>query len=430
MNSVEMRQATAKLVADARGIFKASEGPEKRGMTAEEVQQYDRLMADVTLNKTRIAQAEALERAEAELQAPANPRSNSPAPVPAIYSPPSPVIPVAELRAIPTNDRERRALPEYSAAFSRYLVRHFQGLQELHPSQVRALQMDSDILGGSMVPPTQFVDQLIKFIDDNVLIRQFASKETLIGAKSLGKPSLDTDVSDADWTVELGTGAEDSSLRTGGREFVPNPLAKKIKVSNTLIRHTAGGAEALVRNRLAYKFAITEEKAFLAGSGSGEPLGLFTASASGIPTTRDVSTGNSTTAIGQDNFMECYYALKAPYRLRASWVLHRNAVKQAMLLKDGNGQYIWRQGLVAGQPDTILTRPVLESEYAPSTFTTGLYVGLCGDLSYYHIVDTMTMTVQRLIELYAETDQVGFIGRLECDGMPVLGEAFSRMKLA
>jgi hypothetical protein len=38
--------------------------------------------------------------------------------------------------------------------------------------------------------------------------------------------------------------------------------------------------------------------------------------------------------------------------------------------------------------------------------------------------------VQRLNELYAETNQVGFIGRLETDGMPVLEEAFVRVTLA
>ena len=44
--------------------------------------------------------------------------------------------------------------------------------------------------------------------------------------------------------------------------------------------------------------------------------------------------------------------------------------------------------------------------------------------------DALYMQVQRLNELYAETNQVGFIGRLETDGAPVLEEAFVRLKLA
>ena len=66
----------------------------------------------------------------------------------------------------------------------------------------------------------------------------------------------------------------------------------------------------------------------------------------------------------------------------------------------------------------------------PNTFTAGKYVGLLGDLSQYWIVDALTMSLQVLYELYAETNQVGFIGRLECDGMPVDANAFARVKLA
>ena len=40
------------------------------------------------------------------------------------------------------------------------------------------------------------------------------------------------------------------------------------------------------------------------------------------------------------------------------------------------------------------------------------------------------MELQRLAELYAETNQIGFIGRQEVDGMPVLEEAFARLKTA
>ena len=59
------------------------------------------------------------------------------------------------------------------------------------------------------------------------------------------------------------------------------------------------------------------------------------------------------------------------------------------------------------------------SKWAPNTFTTGQYVGILADFSQCWIADAMSMQVQRLNELYAETNQVGFIGRLETDGAPV-----------
>ena len=74
--------------------------------------------------------------------------------------------------------------------------------------------------------------------------------------------------------------------------------------------------------------------------------------------------------------------------------------------------------------------PVFMSEYAPNTFTTGLYAGIIGDFSFYWIADALDMQLQRLVELYAAANQTGFLMRSETDGMPVLEEAFARLKTA
>jgi HK97 family phage major capsid protein len=69
------------------------------------------------------------------------------------------------------------------------------------------------------------------------------------------------------------------------------------------------------------------------------------------------------------------------------------------------------------------------SEYVPNTFTTGKYVGIIGDFSFHWIADSMEFSIQVLMELYAESNQIGYIGRMECDAQPVLPEAFVRVKL-
>ena len=117
-------------------------------------------------------------------------------------------------------------------------------------------------------------------------------------------------------------------------------------------------------------------------------------------------------------------------RARARWMGHRDFFKQVAKLKDGDGQYLWRESVRVGEPDRLLGLPTGMSEYAPNTFTTGQYVAALGDFSQYWIADSMGMEMQRLTELYAETNQVGLIGRLDTDGQPVLGEAFVRVKLA
>lgn len=406
-NIIEMRQRRANLIAQARQIVERAETV-GRDMDAEEERQYNNIMNDVDRLKKQIDQEERLQAEEREL----NQAMNEP-----IRQEPG------ATSILPTNPRETE---DYSAAFNRFLR---SGLNALTTQEYKAMQATDDTGGGFLVAPIKFVQDLLKKVDDMVYIRQWATVESLTTAESLGIPTLDSDPDDADWTSELKTGNE-TDMTFGKRELRPHPLAKRIKVSNKLIRVSSTPIEALVRDRLAYKFGITQEKAYLTGNGVNKPLGIFTASDDGISTSRDVSTGNTTTAIKFDGLIEAKYALKGQYWRNARWMFHRDAVKQLAKEKDNNGQYIWKESVRVGEPDTVLGLPVYMSEYVPNTFTTGQYVGVLGDFSFYHIVDALDMQIQRLVELYAEANRTGFIGRYEGDGMPVLEEAFVRVKLA
>ena len=250
------------------------------------------------------------------------------------------------------------------------------------------------------------------------------------GAISLGCPTLASEPADADWTGEITPAvSEDTGMAFGKRELKPHLSSKLVKFSRLLLQN-APNAEAFVADRLAYKFGVTEEKAFMIGSGSGQPLGLFTASADGISTSRDLSTSNTATAITFDGLIRNRQNVKAQYRKQSKWVFHRDAMTQIMLIKDGMGRYIWNPSATAEMPDMLLGQAVFESEYAPNTFTASKYVGLYGDFSFYYIADVNAYEVQTLVEKYAEYNQIGLIARKYTDGMPVIEEAFSRVKLS
>lgn len=339
--------------------------------------------------------------------------------------------------------RGRLATPEYREAFRTYLasgrassrlVEHQVPEQRIldqdwgvEDGETRDLVADVDTSGGYLVAPMQMQAGLIKFLDDAVFVRQFATVIQVTSAQSLGEASLDADPDDGEWTGEVSTGSTDTAMKFGRRELNPTLLSKCIAVSRKMLRLNPS-IESFVLERLGYKFAITQEKAFLLGDGANKPLGMFVASSAGIPTSRDVVCGG-TTSFTADGLIAMKYALKAGYRSRARWMIHRNGMEQIAKLKDGNGQYLWRQGLTAGEPDVILQLPVAESEYVPNTFTTGQYVAMLADYSFYHIAEAATFSVQRLVETAAKQNKVEMIGRLEADGMPVLAEAFVRGKL-
>jgi len=311
-------------------------------------------------------------------------------------------------------------------AFNKFIAG---GLRGLSPDEIRALSMGNDTQAGFLVPPEDYKTDLIKKIDDFVFIRQRATKMMVTQAIDLGVPTLENFPADADWTSELATGTADSTMSFGKRQFSPHPLAKQILISNKLLRASVIPVEDLVRDRFTYKFGISQEKAYMLGTGAGQPLGLFTASASGIPTSADVAS-ITTSVLSPDDLFNAKFALKAPYRKEAEWLFNRTIVQVISKMKDGDGRYLWQPGLTMGTPDRILDAPVMESEYAPNTYSTGNYIGMYGVYRFYWIADALDMTIQRLDELYAASNQTGFIMRMETDGMPVLAEPFARLKLS
>jgi len=292
-------------------------------------------------------------------------------------------------------------------------------------------QIGSETGGGYLQAPQQFVSTLIQAVDDQVFMRGLARKFQVPNAESLGAPSLDTDASDSDWTVELGTGSAENTLAFGKRELRPRPVAKRVVVSNTLIRK-ASGSDTIIMERLAYKLAVTQEKAFLTGDGSNQPLGVFTVSDNGLTTARD-TTAAAVDDINADDIINVKYDMKPQYWPRLEWIMHRDVAKILAKIKDGESRPLWDNGGM-NSPNGI--RPLLNgfpvnmSEFAPNTISSGNYVAILGDFANYWIADSLSMTVQRLVELYAATNQTGFIIRAEMDGAPVLAEAFRRLILA
>lgn len=304
------------------------------------------------------------------------------------------------------------------------------GHLKLSEAEFRALSVGSDTQAGFLRVPNIAAAQILKAVDNATPTRALATKFQIGGAESMGVVTLDADPDDADWTSELLTGTEDSTMAFGKRELRARPLAKQIKISNKLLRSSRIDIAAYVQERLAYKFAVTQEKAMMTGTGATGPLGVFTASNDGIPTSRDVSTGNTTTAITADGLIEAKHAIKSQYWPRLRWQFSREAIKQIRKLKLGDGQYIWQAGISDDLPARLLDVPYIVNEYVPSTFTTGQYVGIIGDFSYVWIADAMDMEMQVLSEYYATTNQTGYILRMEMDAQPVMPEAFARVKLA
>ena len=316
---------------------------------------------------------------------------------------------------------------------------YIDALQKASPDvigELKAYQADNPAGGGFMVVPQVMAGEILTLMKDLVFVRSLATIYEVQNAESLGIAAIDTDPSDSDWTSELATGSAETTLAFGKRELRPYPLAKQIQVSKKLLRQVVD-ADSVILDRLTYKMSIAQEKAFISGSGAQQPLGLTTAGSTGISTARDTTCASASTITG-DEVISCFYSLKAQYRAKAAWLMYRTTVSAIRKLKDASNSYLWQPGLngfvaqgttlVGRQPETLMGCPIYESEYMPS-ITNSAYVAVVGDFSRYAIADALNMTIQVLYELYAATNQMGYILRSECDGMPLLEEAFARLQM-
>jgi len=333
------------------------------------------------------------------------------------------------------NTREAKLLgsKEYRNAFDRYVKTGF--VKEQYRDVVLGAS-GSDTEGGFLALPTQLSDRVVQNLNNLLFFRQLATVETVREAKSLGVRQITTQPSDAAWTTETGTITPDTTMTFGRRDLFPQLVSKYIAISIRTLQ-AAPVADALVIDRLTYKIQSASESAFWVGTGSAQPLGVFTASASGIPTSQDlVSTLSLANIANADSFIDAVYNIPQQYYFSKAfgWGMHRSVVKFVRTLKDNYGQYLWQMGIQGNRPNQLLDYPVYQSEYCPAlntgSPTASQYIAIVGDFSFYTWAEVVPMGVQRLVELLAGSSEVGFIARYWADGSPVLAPAFTRLQLA
>jgi HK97 family phage major capsid protein len=278
---------------------------------------------------------------------------------------------------------------------------------------LNALQEGTDSEGGFLVPD-EFEHTLIESLEEENIFRKLAHVITT----STGDRKIPVVASkgSASWVDEEGT-INDSDDAFTQVSIGAYKLGTLIKVSNELLNDSVFNLEAYISKEFGRRIGTKEEDAFFNGNGVGKPVGIFNATGgaqTGITTA-------SATEIKADEIIDLFYSLKASYRKKAVWIVNDSTIKAIRKLKDANGNYLWQPALTSGTPDTLLGRPVYTSSYVP-TIAAGAKTIAFGDFSYYWIADRQGRNFKKLSELYAATDQTGFVATQRVDGKLILPE--------
>jgi HK97 family phage major capsid protein len=169
-------------------------------------------------------------------------------------------------------------------------------------------------------------------------------------------------------------------------------------VTQRLLDDSRFDVGAWVEGKIADKFARTEGTAFITGDGVGKPRGLLsypsTTDVDGVRpwfTIQHVNTGANgafiaatTTASPADCLVDLVYALRAPYRPNARFLMNRRTAGAVRKLKDSEGKFIWADAR-EGQPATLLGFPVELDEQMPDIATGSMSIAF-GDMAQAYMV--------------------------------------------
>lgn len=248
---------------------------------------------------------------------------------------------------------------------------------------VKTLRVSSDPQGGYLAPP-EFSSEFLKEIVEFSPIRSIAS------VRQTGNPSViypaRTGITNGKWKGELQP-QEASEPSFGEVEIPVREINTYVDISNQLLADSAGVAEREVREALSEDFGAKEGTAHVNGDGVLAPRGFMNDSR-----VAEVLNGHATN-LSADALITILYALPAAYRRNATWVMNGSTIATIRKLKDSQGNYLWQPGLQAGQPETILGRPVVDALDMPEV-ASGTFPIAVGDFNAgYRIIDRQELSV-------------------------------------
>ncbi|EIJ69483.1 phage major capsid protein [Pasteurella bettyae] len=328
---IELRQQKAEKVAEMRAMLDKAE-KENRSLDETESVDFDKLKDLVKQLSDEISKYETVADEERNLGAQSNPL-------------------------------ETRSTKQ----FSNDELRHY-----IKTGELRNLTTANGEDGGYSVIP-QLDKEVMKRLTDDSVMRQLCNVVRLpIGAKEYKK------------LVSAGGATVEHSTEGTARNGTATPKLHEVTIAlNSIYAYPKTTQEILdfssidvlgwLTDEISESFTETEESDLTLGDGDKKSKGLlaYTRSTDGDKTRTfgqlqkmEVASADKITA---DNLIDLFYMLHSKYRKNAVWVMSSTIAAMLQKLKNKNGDFIWRDGLTADAPATLLGRPVHFLETLPAS---------------------------------------------------------------
>ncbi|MFA7604174.1 MAG: phage major capsid protein [Novosphingobium sp.] len=215
-------------------------------------------------------------------------------------------------------------------------------------------------------------------------------------------------------------------------ELYANPAA-----SQAMLDDARFDLESWLADEIAMEFARAEGAAFVAGSGTNQPMGFLSAptaatgdAARAFGTLQFLASGS---AVGFDanpelKLIDLVHALKAGHRQGASWVMNAATLARVRKLKDATGAFLWQPGLSEGQPDRLLGYPVVEAAEMPDVGAGAVPIAFGNFRAGYLIAERTATAILR--DPFTNKPFVHFYATRRVGGQVLDSDAIKLLKIA
>lgn len=319
-------------------------------------------------------------------------------------------------RPVAANDNDD-APKETQAAFGNFLRVGRENLGDLHR---KALTVANDA-PNYVLAPEEVSGEFLRNLVEWSPVRGIADVRT-IGTHTIILPKR-TGITNAKWAGEA-VASEASQPTFDQMEIPVKELTTHVDLSNWLIEDSGATAEREVRLALAEDFAKKEGTAFVNGNSAAEPKGFM--ADTGIAAHANGHAAN----LSADALISLLYSLPGIFRNAGSWAMNGSTLAAVRKLKDGNGNYLWQPSYQAGQPETILGRPVVELIDMPDIAANAFPIAYGDFKTGYRIYDRVDLAILPNHFLLATEGLVRFHARRRVGAGVVRPDAFRKLKMA
>jgi HK97 family phage major capsid protein len=292
-----------------------------------------------------------------------------------------------------------KAKAEHKSAFGKFMRKGDEdGLRALEVNAALTTQSDPD--GGFLTG--EEIETNIERIQGLYSAMRGLATVRSVGSAVYKKP-VNVGGASSGWVGEKEARGETDTPTLKLLEFPTKELYANPAATQSMLDDAEYDIEGWLADEVGIEFSEQEGGAFITGDGVNQPRGILgygsvvNSSYAWGSVGHVVSGGAADFAASNpsDALISLQHALKSGYRNNATWLMADTTVEKVRKFKDSTGNYIWKPGLEAGSPSTLLGKPVETDDNMPVVAANALSIAYADFRRAYVITDRIGVRVLR-----------------------------------